>query len=553
MGFEGGFVDLRTQRWLRSFAAVPVKGTVGRSLNLMLETRLAPTESWLSAHTRLVGGALAICGLLWRLHYASEFYLNPDEAMHYTLAAHDWHGWTGFYRNATRVVHPPLFIPVLQGMLLFGRSEWLLRLVPAVAGALFPWFVMVWMQPLAGNAAALCAQLFLTFSPTLIDLSAEARAYTLAFLFLSICLVFMERALDHGSRRNMAWHHVFLYLAILTEYCVAWLVAALSVYALLRLWRSQASGGLKVAWVVGQVGALSLYLFLYFTHISRIPRAGLSGMYSTWLQEGFLQPHQHFLVFAVKGTLKQFNYLLQIRWLAWVGAITFPFGLYKLWRDKSLFQAILLALPLCVACLGAIFYLFPYGATRHTAILGIPIAAALGSAVAMMTRDRILPVLMAALPLIVIWNALSTDSYLPIARNRRHLVSMHEAIAFVGRSVPAGSVVFTDFATDLMLGYYLGCPDYDYYGSEEPYRMRECRGLHIVVAPTFQFNGPSDLRDSLSRVQAKYHLERPVWVAAGGFGSHIDVANSISDSRPFGSAIAIFQDLDLPAEGNPRL
>ena len=199
-------------------------------------------------------------------------------------------------------------------------------------------------------------------------------------------------------------------------------------------------------------------------------------------------------------------------------------------------------LPFCVACLAAIFHLFPYGDTRHTAILGIAIAAGLGSAVASLTRNRILPILTVALPMIFIWNVLSPEPTFIIPRYRHHLSAMHEAIQFLGSGVPSGSVIVTDMGTDLTLGYYLGCPD-DESDSDEPYRMCQCAGLHFVVAPTFGFSGPAELRDTLSQARAKYHLEPSVWIAAGGFS--IYVANPISESRPFGKTMAIFEDSDL--------
>ena len=49
----------------------------------------------------------------------------------------------------------------------------------------------------------------------------------------------------------------------------------------------------------------------------------------------FPQFHENFLIFALKGTYRQFISLLRIRWLARVGLIVFLFGLFKLWRDKS--------------------------------------------------------------------------------------------------------------------------------------------------------------------------------------------------------------------------
>lgn len=503
-------------------------------------------EDLLNRHAKIVGVIIVVCGLLWRFFRGADFYLSPDEAAHYTEAARDWgHGWAEFYRNSTLVVHPPLFMAVLHGILHFGSSQWLLRLVPTVSGALFPWFIMIWVQRFAGNAAALCAQLLLTFSPDLIDLSTEVRAYTLAFLFLSICLVLLEESVDHGSTPCMIWFHVFLYLAILTEYCVAWFAAALGVYALLRLWRNPAAGSLRATWALGQVGAVGLYLFLYFTHISRHPYAGLEDMYSTWLSAAFPQPHEHLLVFALKGSYRQFIYLFQLRSLARVGAIAFLFGLYKVLRSDSPSHGILLMLPLCFNCAGAILHLFPYGESRHSAILGMAIAAGVSIAVGSVTRNRILPIIMVALPLIFVWNALSVDLFLNIPRYRHHLSAMQDSIKFLRSSVPVGSVIVTDGGTDLMLGYYLDCPDYEYW-EPEPLRMRQCAGLHFVVAPTFQFRGVADLRDTLSQEQAKYHSERPVWVAAGGYG--IYVTNLASESRPFGKTIAIFKDVDLPAE-----
>src|SRR5262249_49620280 len=126
----------------------PLQNLGGRAI--LMVAWLQRVEDFLNKRARIVASIVAICGLLWRLYYASAFYLNPDEAMHFTIAATDWHGWVGFYRNATRSYHPPLFFPVLQGIFFLGQSEWLLRLVPTVAGALFPWFIMIWVQRFAG-------------------------------------------------------------------------------------------------------------------------------------------------------------------------------------------------------------------------------------------------------------------------------------------------------------------------------------------------------------------------------------------------------------------
>jgi hypothetical protein len=517
-------------------------------------SRLERVESFLNKHIRALGAIIVVCGFSIRVYYASRFYLNPDEAMHYTLALHPWHGIAGFYFNATQVLHPPLFIAILQFVTLFGHSEVLLRLVPAICGALFPWFVMLWVQRIADNCAALCAQLMLTFSLLLIDLGTEVRGYTLAFLFLSVSLLFLEKSLDSGSKRFMFWSSIFLYPAILSEYSVAWFVVAAGIYGILRLWKRRASGRLFLVWGGGQLLALGLYLFLYRTHIARTPFRGIQDMYTTWLQLGFPQPHEGILRFAVSGTLEQFRYMFQLRALSLAGAVFFLFGLYRLWTRKSPFHALLMVIPFCFAYLAAIFHLFPYGPSRHTAVLDISIAATVGTALAYFARHRILPIAVAALPCVLIWITLSAsratilESYTGIARSRHQLRDMQEAAAFLQQSVRPDALILTDGGTDLMLGYYLGCPDVGYFDSGEPYRIRQCRNLHLVIDPSFQFDGPSDVRAALSHVKSKYGPEQTIWIAAGGFGSRLSVANPVSDSRPFGQAIAIFRESDLPLQ-----
>jgi hypothetical protein len=508
-------------------------------------------DEFLNKHIRTIGLVLVVCGLALRLYYASQYYLNPDESLHYTVAIHPWHGIVGFYRNATRILHPPLLILLMQPILLLGHSEILLRLIPSICGALFPWLVMLWMRRIAGDGAALCAQLLLTFSPALIDLSAQIRAYTLAFLFFSLGLVLLEKSLESGSRLSMIWFHVCLYLAILSEYSVAWFVASAGIYAILRLRKRASSRSLILVWATGQVLALTLYLFLYFTHIARYSHSGLEGMYTTWLQPGFPEPHESLFRFALRDTLSQFGYFFQIKLLAWAAAALFLFGVYRLWRFKSPSHAVLMLIPFCFACLGAICHLFPYGASRHTAVLDIAIAGSVGVALAYFAKDRALLILMASLPAVVIWIALSVHSrqvtdYSMIIPARHELRDMLKATAYLQNNVPSDALILTDNATDLMLGYYLGCPAFGYWESGD--RYHDCKDLHFVVYRSFQFLDLADLRKGLVELHAKYGPERTVWIAAGGFGAALSLANSVSDSRSFGKTIAVFKESDLDAQ-----
>jgi len=330
----------------------------------------------------------------------------------------------------------------------------------------------------------------------------------------------------------------------LTEYCVIWIVASMGVYALCRLWRREAAGRLWAVWLLGQTGAFVLCLFLFYTQVARLSQGDLQATYSTWLQGMFPQPGESPAMFALRGTVRQFLYLFQHRWPARLAAVVFLLGLYKLWKNKSGVYVLLLALPFGLAAGAGILHMFPYGPSRHTSVLCILIAAGLGCAIQSIAKNRILPVLTAALPLVIIWNLFSIDLSFAIPRDRRQISLMREAVMFLENTVPLGSVIVTDEGTDVMLGYYLGCPSFEYYDSNDSYYSRRCRGIQFIAAPTFQFSGTPQLQAAFNQARARFHSDKPVWAAAGGF--HIDVANPVSDSRPFGKVMAIFQEADLP-------
>src|ERR1700722_19379654 len=89
-----------------------------------LEVWVTQNSNWLALG--IIAAAFAI-----RLAYAGSCYLNPDEAEHFGAARPA--SWLGAYRAALTLAHPLLFILVLHGFLVFGRTELILRF-PSLAG-----------------------------------------------------------------------------------------------------------------------------------------------------------------------------------------------------------------------------------------------------------------------------------------------------------------------------------------------------------------------------------------------------------------------------------
>ena len=132
-----------------------------------------------------------------RVLAATRSYLNPDEALHYLLLNQP----SAFlaYKASLTNAHPPLIYMVVYYWHFLGRSEWMLRMPSVVAGTAFCWMFYKWMGLAFGRAASWIGLILATFSPAMIALSAELRAYALLLFWLSSALYFLERAFAEKS------------------------------------------------------------------------------------------------------------------------------------------------------------------------------------------------------------------------------------------------------------------------------------------------------------------------------------------------------------------
>ncbi len=88
-------------------------------------------EAWIVENSTVVALAIFAVAFVIRLYYANASYINPDEALHFDTARPAT--WVEAFKSSLRITHPPLFILVLHGFMVFGRSELILRL-PSLLG-----------------------------------------------------------------------------------------------------------------------------------------------------------------------------------------------------------------------------------------------------------------------------------------------------------------------------------------------------------------------------------------------------------------------------------
>lgn len=125
--------------------------------------------------------------------------------------------WT----NVAEVLHrigafdQPLFILLEHGSIdVFGTSEWALRLLPALFGAISPVLLYCWARRLVDEPEALFAAALLAVHPFHVSLSRYARVYSIAIALLLIGYLFPHR---WKERRVFSPTALFLGLQPLTH------------------------------------------------------------------------------------------------------------------------------------------------------------------------------------------------------------------------------------------------------------------------------------------------------------------------------------------------
>jgi 4-amino-4-deoxy-L-arabinose transferase-like glycosyltransferase len=400
-------------------------------------------------------------GASTRLWLATRTFLNPDEALHYLVAAQPTFSQT--YLVSLTTAHPPLMFFLLHGWVRLGSTEFFLRLPFVFAGVLFGWMMFLWVRRVAEQPTALFALALTLLSPTLVELSAEVRQYSFLLLLCAACLYGFERGLQEKSDAWVALSACGLWLALLTHYSALIFAAGAGVYGFWRVFGSHASPRTKAVWIVGQGIGLGVSAALFTTQVAQLRQTGVPAeIAATWLSQSTFHPGaDHFLTFAVTKTLRLFRYFFShgtigvlMLGLFLVAVVALFFRKPRIHDPRSL--AVLLSLPFAIALAAARAGFYPYGGTRHDVVLalfaipGIAIGIDLLGGRRFGLRSKMTLLLL----LLMVCNIFAAPTP-PVIRPKNQRSSlMSEAISLF-HSQPDGSVILADYQGSLVLEYYL--------------------------------------------------------------------------------------------------
>ncbi len=252
-----------------------------RSETLTLDTLVTSVKT--SRYLQVLIG-LTLAGFLLRFYNLGGNSLWLDEASTLTFARQSLIGiWES---TAGGEFNPPLFYWLEHAILLLGESEFVLRFLPALLGALTIPVVYFIGKEFRDRNVGLIAAALLAFSPFHIFYSQEARAYAPMLFFFSLALLFYMRASRSNEVRSWVLFGVFSAVAFWMHFYAIVPVAVLILHALvtrageirrdLRSAKNPALG--LVTFIIVALPLLIVTVGLFFIRTSSAPSFGLQGI-----------------------------------------------------------------------------------------------------------------------------------------------------------------------------------------------------------------------------------------------------------------------------------
>ena len=499
------------------------------------------SDPWFEAHFDLIAILVLTAAFLFRLRSAWGTFLNPDEALHYLLANQST--WLLAYKESLTNAHPPLLTFLLHFWRELGTSEFALRLPSVIAGTAFCWIFFKWLSLILGEVTGFIGFILVGFLPPLIALSAEVRQYALLLFFLAAAAYCLERAFADNSAGMMLLSAIFLYVALLTHYSAILFAAAMGVYSALRI-IARSSDKVTSVWIMGQAGAAGLIAALYVSHISKLKGDYAAGTIQGWLANSFFRPgHENPFLFAIARTGGVFQYVFgqlavgDIAYLAFIAAVVLLLRSKRFTAEPGTTShqlGVLLVLPFLMGAGAAIARIYPYGGTRHSAFLIMFAVAGVSLAMSWSVKENLRWGIAIVIFVVAVCNVFGKPHRPYILREDQSRMQMTRATEFIRSQIPQSDLIFVDYQTRLLLGYYL-CPQQPVpftapIGSLEQFQCGNHRAaaagpdLYIFTADNFlpRWN---QLMRTLSLTPGRH-----VWVIQAGWD--VNLPNELQRSLP---------------------
>ena len=323
--------------------------------------------------------ALGILGLgvIFRIEGFTEWWLNPDEGIYYSVLTREH--FADFWAQASATAHPPLYFLLLRGLGSLSTDFVWLRSLALVSGSAAVYIFFLVGRELGGTGsrawlAGLLSGLALAISPRGIALSQLIRPYMLLVALLAGALYLLLRYLREPSTRLLVGYATCISLAVLLHYSS---VLGIGVFACLVLADAARRGPRRPEWrrllAVHSIPGVAL-VGLYFVHLREL----MSGSMADTALQGWLNAYMIGSPGDVWLSVVGFYSMVVGADQAASAALLTFFALgYAAW-SRAWTPLIVIGSGLLLAVAGAVLQLYPFGATRHVSwllVFVVPVVA----------------------------------------------------------------------------------------------------------------------------------------------------------------------------------
>ena len=235
---------------------------------------------------------LVVIGLIIRVRGTTEWWLNPDEGIYFSIATQPT--FAGFWEEVATNAHPPLYYMILRAVGFLTTDFLWFRALSWIGGAAAIFALWECGREIAGKdpvrrtVTGLVAAALLVLSPPAVILSQIMRPYMFQLALVTGALALLLRYGRAPERRTLLVYIALLVLALLTHYSSVLALGVLGGVALYLILSAEMPVEARRDLAFAHMVPAAVVLGLYFFHLrglaaSVIAEQALEGWLSFYM------------------------------------------------------------------------------------------------------------------------------------------------------------------------------------------------------------------------------------------------------------------------------
>lgn len=275
--------------------------------------------------------------------------------------------------NVLRNSVPPTFNLMIHYISKFGNSEFMLRLIPCIAGILAIAAAFLLFKQFFGPAIACAPALLLALSPFQIQYSQVVRPYSMTMLTALLIVYFAYRITTEDKKINFIFYSIVLCFAVFLMYGLVFVIATTCIVFVIEVLRKKQFKKILPFTLSFVAPFISVCLVYNITLKHHMERASSGWGAENYLQytywDGVLSSLPTYLVFNTESIVR-LSYASETKTLL---IALMLLGIYACIKYKKFYPLIFAAIIFSISTALGLASLYPYAGCRQTIYLTVPV------------------------------------------------------------------------------------------------------------------------------------------------------------------------------------